>query len=61
MSNESEWTESDYLITHTAPRKIIRCLDYYPPDFHEDETLLDGRFRALYYDVERIGECFDQA
>lgn len=22
--------------------------------FHEDETLLDGKFRALYYDVERI-------
>lgn len=24
--------------------------------FHENESLLDGKFRALYYDVERIGD-----
>lgn len=27
--------------------------------FHEDETLLDGKFRALYYDVEKIGDDED--
>lgn len=27
--------------------------------FHEDETLLDGMFRALYYDVEKIGDDED--
>lgn len=24
--------------------------------FHEDETLLDGKFKALYYEVEKIGD-----
>ncbi len=24
--------------------------------FHEDESLIDGKFRALYYDVEKIGD-----
>lgn len=97
MPNDDEYREAsetilksnkrfDYIITHTAPRMIIKYLGYYPDfhdmeltgylewvacscdfkkwffgHFHEDETLLDGRFRALYYDVERIGECFDQA
>lgn len=27
--------------------------------FHEDKTLIDGKFRALYYDVERIGDDKD--
>ncbi len=69
----------DCIITHTAPRMIIRFLGYYPDfhdmeltgylewveyccdfkkwffgHFHEDDELLDGKFRALYYDVERI-------
>ena len=69
----------DYIITHTAPKEIIRRLGYYPDfhdmeltgylewvmyecqyerwffgHFHENQNLLDGKFRALYYDVARI-------
>lgn len=70
----------DYIITHTAPREIIRRMGYYPDPhdmeltgflewimyecrfkrwffghWHEDKVV-DGRFRALFYEVEKVGE-----
>lgn len=69
----------DYVITHTAPREIIRRMGKYP-DMHDAELTgflewimyevkfekwffghwhtdgeIDGRFRALWFDVETIG------
>lgn len=73
--------EFDYIVTHTAPQRIIRELGYYPDPhgweltgylewimmeckykrwffahFHEDQVLLDCKFRALYYDVVKLGD-----
>ncbi len=92
MPNNEEYKEAsdtifknnnkfDFIITHTAPRMIIRFLGYYPDfhdmeltgylewveyscefkkwffgHFHEDESLLDEKFRAMYYDIEMIGD-----
>lgn len=69
----------DYIITHTAPREIIRRMGKYP-DMHDAEltgflewvmyeiefkrwffghwhqdTAIDDRFRALWFDVEKLG------